>query len=83
MTVLDPATKLQTRVPVETGLVGGGNTEIISGLDEGATVVLPQVQVTTNAANAGRAGTGGLAGGLAGGGGFAPPGGAFGGGGRG
>ncbi len=85
VTVLDPATKAQTRTQVEVGLVGGGNTEIVSGLSEGATVVIPQIQTATGAgARAGtgaRAGAGGLAGGLTGGG--ALGGGGFGGGGRG
>ncbi|MGA7398094.1 MAG: HlyD family efflux transporter periplasmic adaptor subunit [Solirubrobacterales bacterium] len=68
-------------VIVETGLVGDSSTEIVSGLDAGDTVVIPQVEITTDSGETGdeRSATG-LGGGAADGGG--PPGGAAAGGGR-
>jgi hypothetical protein len=53
-----------TVVPVETGLVGGGRTEITSGLTEGETVNLPATTTSTSGAG----GLPGFAPGLGGGG---------------
>ncbi len=65
------------KVTVEIGLSDAKNTEITSGVSEGATVVLPGVTAVASASAV--AGGGGFPGG---GGGFGPPGG-FAGGGRG
>jgi HlyD family secretion protein len=50
------------RQPVQTGTVGDSTTEIVSGLNQGDRVVLPQLRTTTGAAGGGR-GAGGFGGG--------------------
>ncbi|HVW17472.1 MAG TPA: HlyD family efflux transporter periplasmic adaptor subunit, partial [Solirubrobacteraceae bacterium] len=76
VTVVD-AKGRQTRVPVVVGVKGDTSTQIVSGLKEGESVVLPSV--TTTASSSTTSGRGGTANGLGGGGGFS--GGGFGGGG--
>ena len=56
---------------VETGLVGDSSTEIVSGLEAGDTVVIPQTTVDSSGIDSpGGDAAGGLGGGFAGGGGF-------------
>jgi multidrug efflux pump subunit AcrA (membrane-fusion protein) len=58
-----------TKVPVQTGLSDGQRLEIMSGVEEGATVILPGAVATTGATGTGAGTTpGGFTGGN-----FAPP----------
>jgi macrolide-specific efflux system membrane fusion protein len=60
----------ETRVPVVAGLQGDSNTEILSGLAGGETVVLPTTTFSSGAGSTTRTGVTGRAGGLGGGGGI-------------
>lgn len=62
VTVLSRDGRTQQRVPVQTGTVGDTSTEIVSGLQEGQRVMLPQLRLPSGAATAG--GQRGPAGGL-------------------
>jgi multidrug efflux pump subunit AcrA (membrane-fusion protein) len=52
-----------TRQPVQTGTVGDSTTEIVSGLNPGDRVVLPQLRTSTGGAAGGRGAGGGFGGG--------------------
>ena len=65
-----------TVTPITTGLVGTSSTEIVSGLSEGAVVVVPTVAIAAATATTSTGGTGGFGGG-GGGGGFGGGGGGF------
>ncbi len=59
--IQDPKTKVETRTPVEIGVVGETGTEIVSGLTEGQIVVIPRTVIasTRTGANTGFPGGGG------------------------
>ena len=63
VTLLGRDGKTQTRVQVETGVTGDNTTEIVSGLNQGDKVVLPQLKTTTQQPGGTRPGGGGGGGG--------------------